>query len=161
MSGKEWRQPADTRVQTPPEPMLSTAAHPTGTGRPLSIGDNGIVPQPDRPSNFPIRVPVTAELAGGLIRAEVLGSTDNVLILQCPDGATLPPLGVPVRLKSGWDQQVLTGRLAAHGVHGRFLVSLGERAIRRSRRFPVDLPGTASSAHLYGPIEVRVTDLST
>jgi hypothetical protein len=73
----------------------------------------------------------------------------------------LPPLGTPVRMRVEWDRQLLQGRIAAHGVAGRFLVSLGERAIRRSRRFPVNLPGTAKSAHLYGPVEVRVADLST
>ena len=120
-----------------------------------------IVPQPERP-RLPMRVPVVAELAGIVMSAEVLGSTANVLLLQGPaDGISLPPLGAPVKLRLNWDKQVLNGRLAAHGVAGRFLVTLGERAIRRSRRFTVDLPGRARSAHLYGDIEVRITDLST
>src|SRR5205814_9892424 len=55
----------------------------------------------------------------------------------------------------------LSGRVAAHGVAGRFLVSLGERAIRRSRRFPVNLAGTVKTDLLYGPIAVCITDLST
>jgi PilZ domain-containing protein len=120
------------------------------------------IPQPHRP-NLPIRVPVAADFGGGtVLLAEVIGSTDNVLLLQGPDsGATLAPLGTPVRLRVGWDRQMLTGRLAAHGVEGRFLISIGERAIRRSRRFPVDLPGVARSPLLPGPVEVRVTDLST
>jgi PilZ domain len=84
-----------------------------------------------------------------------------VLLLQGPDGATLPALGTPIRLKLDWDKQTLNGRLAAHGVAGRFLVTIGERAIRRSRRFTVNLPGLARSAHLYGGVEVRITDLST
>ena len=43
---------------------------------------------------------------------------------------------------------------------GRYLVTIGERAIRRSRRFPVDLPGVARSVHWQGALEVRITDLS-
>jgi hypothetical protein len=46
-------------------------------------------------------------------------------------------------------------------VAGRFLISLGERGIRRSRRFAVDLPGVAHSAQLPGGVEVLVRDLST
>ena len=131
-------------------------------GKPLTIGNSGLVPQPERPSNFPIRVPVVVECAGRVIRCEVIGSTGKVLLLQGVEAnLSLPSLGEPVRLKVDWDRQRLSGRLAAHGVASRFLVTIGERAIRRSRRFPVNLPGTATSAHLYGPVEVRVTDLST
>ena len=123
--------------------------------------EGGLIPQPERPSQFPIRVPVTAECGGALLKADVLGSTENVLLMQGPQQMSLPPLGTPLRMRVEWDRQLLNGRIAAHGVAGRFLVSLGERAIRRSRRFPVNLPGTAKSAHLYGPVEVRVADLST
>jgi hypothetical protein len=42
----------------------------------------------------------------------------------------------------------LNGRLAAHGVARRFLVTIDERAIRRSRRFTVDLAGLAMSQQL-------------
>ena len=84
---------------------------------------------------------------GQVLDAEVLGSTANVLLLQGPPEATsLPPLGTPVRLKLTWDRQTLNGRLAAHGVAGRFLVTMGERAIRRSRRFPVNLQAVTRSA---------------
>jgi PilZ domain len=120
-----------------------------------------LIEQPER-SRLPIRIPVIAHCGGQNLKAEVIGSTDNVLLLQGTESdATLPPLGTPVRLRVIWDRQLLIGRLAAHGVAGRFLVSIGERAIRYSRRFPVDLPGIAVSAHLYGPVEVRVIDLST
>jgi hypothetical protein len=120
----------------------------------------GLIPQPGRPK-LPIRVPVHAELGTLFMRAEVLGSTANVLLLQGTGDSSLPPLGTPVRLKLNWDKQLLNGRLAAHGVAGRFLVTIGERAIRRSRRFPVDLTGIARSTHLYGPVEIRIADLST
>ena len=119
-----------------------------------------LIPQPGRPQ-LPIRVPVQAELGGALFPATIMGSTANVLLLQGPEGGNLPPLGTPIRLKLEWDRQALNGRLAAHGVGGRFLVSVGERAIRGSRRFPVDLPGIARSTQLYGPVEVRIKDLST
>jgi hypothetical protein len=127
----------------------------------LAVSESGLVPQPERPNQLPVRVPVVADCGSSLVRAEVLGSTNNVLLLQSVSGIALPALGTPVRLRVDWDQQVLTGRIAAHGVASRFLVTIGERAIRRSRRFPVNLQGTAISAHLYGPVEVRVLDLST
>ena len=74
---------------------------------------------------------------------DVLGSTSSVLLLQARDtSAVLPSLGTPVRLRLDWDRQALNGRLAALGVAGRLLVSIGERAIRRSRRFNVNLTST-------------------
>src|ERR1700730_1083116 len=106
--------------------------------------ENGLIAQPERPT-LAIRVPVVADCGGSIRLAEVIGSTGNVLLLQALDpAAVLPVLGTLVRLKVDWDRQVLNGRLAAHGVAGRFLVSIGERAIRSSRRFAVSLPGTAS-----------------
>jgi hypothetical protein len=123
--------------------------------------EGGLIAQPDRPK-LPIRVPVIADCGGSIRLAEVIGSTGNVLLLQALDpAAALPVLGTPVRLRVDWDRQVLNGRLAAHGVAGRFLVTIGERAIRNSRRFAVSLPGTAQSIHLYGTVEVRIADLST
>jgi hypothetical protein len=123
---------------------------------------SGLIPQPSRP-NVPIRVPVTADFgSGNVVRADVIGSTASVLLLQGPDmGAKIAQLGAPVRLRVEWDRQLLNCRLAAHGAAGRFLVSIGERAIRRSRRFAVDLPGVARAPHLPEPIDVRVVDLST
>jgi PilZ domain len=119
-----------------------------------------LIPQPDRP-RLPLRVPVEADVAGGKLHAEVLGSTSSVLLLDAAvEAASLPALGTPIRLRLLWDRQVLNGRIAAHGVAGRFLVTLGERAIRRSRRFTVDLPGVARAAQV-ADTAVRVTDLST
>jgi hypothetical protein len=134
-------------------------------GKPASAAgaglEHGLIAQPDRPI-LPIRVPVIADCGGTIRLAEVIGSTGNVLLLQALETtAVLPVLGTPVRLRVDWDRQLLNGRIAAHGVAGRFLISVGERAIRSSRRFPVSLPGTAQSAHLYGAVEVRVADLST
>jgi hypothetical protein len=128
------------------------------SGDPL---EGELIAQPERPI-LPIRVPVVADCGGTIRLAEVIGSTGNVLLLQALNPtAVLPVLGTLVRLKVDWDRQVLNGRLAAHGVAGRFLVSIGERAIRNSRRFAVSLPGIAQSIHLYGTVEVRIADLST
>lgn len=118
-----------------------------------------LIPQPDG-LRLPIRVPVTADCGGTVIRAEVLGSTAGVLLLEALDLLTLPVLGTPIRLRSEWDRHAFHGRIAAHGVGARFLVSLGERAIRRSKRVTVDVPGVARSTGLPLPIEVRVMDLS-
>jgi hypothetical protein len=120
----------------------------------------GLIPQPDRPT-LPIRVPAVADCGASVTRVHVIGSTDGVLLVQGPDDTAVPTLGTHVRLRVDWDRQMLMGRIAAHGVAGRYLVALGERPIRRSRRFPVDLPGAARSAHLYGAVNVRITDLST
>ena len=127
-----------------------------------SESSSGLIRQPERP-RLPIQVPVVAELGGTSLAAEVLGSTSNVLLVEVRDtSAGLPPLGTPIRLRLEWDRQVLHGRLAAHGVSGRFLVSIGERPIHRSRRVAVDLRAVARSGQLSsGAIDVRITDLST
>jgi hypothetical protein len=141
--------------------MLETASLPASDLANGLHAESALVDQPDRPS-LPIRVPVVADCDGSLVAADVIGSTRNVLLLQSrhPELA-LPPLGTAVQLRVQWDHQLLSGRMAAHGVAGRFLVTLGARAIRRSRRFAVDLPGLVRSAQLAGDVEVRVTDLST
>jgi hypothetical protein len=137
-----------------------TIALDADSGLSTAYGDaSWLIAQPDRPT-LPMRVPVVAEYAGVLMKADVLGSTAHVLLLQGSEDASLPPLGTPIRLRVEWDRQALTGRIAAHGVAGRYLVTIGERAIRRSRRFPVNLPGIARSVHLPGAVEVRLTDLS-
>ncbi len=125
--------------------------------------ESALIPPAERPK-LPLSVPALVDLAGRTIPAEVLGSTTNVLLVRAlGEGvATLAnvALGTPVRLRPAWDRQMFTGRLAAHGIAGRFLVSLGERAIRRSRRSTVDLPGIARSGQLYNPAAVRIVDLS-
>jgi hypothetical protein len=143
--------------------MTLTAVTPPANpaGAPGTTLEDGLVAQPERPT-LPIRVPVIADCGGSIRLAEVIGSTGNVLLLQALDpSAVLPVLGTKVRLRVEWDRQLLNGRIAAHGVAGRFLISVGERAIRSSRRFAVSLPGTAESAHLYGTVQVRIADLST
>ena len=137
--------------------MQPHASPPPGEGT-----ERGLAPQPDRPDQFPIRVPVVVDGGGAMLRAEVIASTPGVLLLQSTERNTpLPPLGTPIRVRSEWDRQQINGRMAAHGVAGRFLVSLGERAIRRAKRFNVELTGVARSAQLRVPLEVRIVDLST
>ena len=137
--------------------MQPHASPPPG-GRP----DNGLIPQPDRPGQFPIRVPVIADGGGATVRAEVIASTQGELLLQSLERSLpLPALGTPIRIRSEWERQQINGRMAAHGVAGRFLVSLGERAIRRARRFNVELNGLARSPQMRTPVEVRIVDLST
>src|SRR5579872_3828567 len=117
--------------------------------------------QPE-PLRLPIRVPVEVELGGMIFQAEVLGSTAHVLLVQSlSETKPLPALGTLVRLKPAWDRQIVLGRLAALGTEGRFLVSLGARSIRNSRRIPVSLMGIARSNHLDSGIVVHLTDLST
>jgi hypothetical protein len=120
----------------------------------------GVIEQPP-PLEFPLKVPVLVAFGASSIHAEVLGSSPHVMLLQGLEPARLPALGTPLRLNVGWDRQQLNGRLAAHGVNSRFLVTLGERPIRGTRRFPVDLLATVRSAHLPGVEPARVVDLST
>jgi hypothetical protein len=151
---------ADTRSEIPVTMTAQPDASSAVDTRAPAAGE--LIPQPSRP-NLPIRVPVAADFgSGNVVHAEVIGSTANVLLLQGPDtGTKIAPLGAPVRLRVDWDRQLLSCRLAAYGATGRFLVSIGERAIRRSRRFPVDLPGVARAPQLLGPVDVRVVDLSS
>jgi PilZ domain len=120
-----------------------------------------VIPEQPAPLQFPLRVPVMAAYGSVSFAAEVLGSSPHVMLLEGVEPARLPPLGTPLRLNVGWDRQQLNGRLAAHGVNARFLVTLGERGIRRTRRFRVDLPAVLRSAQLGGPEAVRIRDLST
>ena len=126
----------------------------------MHAAQSALIAQPER-LQLPLKVPAQAEAGGMLWRADVLGSTANVLLLQGEEGVVLPALGSPIRLKLDWDRQTVIGRLAANGVAGRFLVTVGERAIRRSRRFPVSLPGVLRSAYFQGARDVLVTDLSS
>jgi hypothetical protein len=128
---------------------------------PQAAGPSMLIPQPQRPTQFPLRVPVTADFGSTPLPAEVIGSTGTVLLLQAEPHANLPPLGTLVRLRLAWDRQQLQGRLAAQGTAGRFLFALGERAIRRSKRVAVDLPAVVRSAALPGPEQARVLDLSS
>lgn len=92
--------------------------------------------------------------------ALVLHATPHLLVLEVADPRqALPPVGTDVRIVEP-DQQ-RNGRLAEHGRSGRFLVALGNRAVRRSLRLRVRLPATLRSRELAGPREVELIDLTT
>src|SRR5205823_8106032 len=87
-------------------PMTTEAAAPSSP--PAAALERGLIPQPERPSQFPIRVPVVAECGGAPIKAEVIGSTGNVLLLQTADKKfETPALGTPIRIRVDWDRQLL------------------------------------------------------
>src|ERR687885_2389468 len=82
-----------------------------------------------------------AELSAFLIHA-----ARNILVLEGDGERTLPALGTPVRIAR--PGETLTGRVAEHGRAGRFLVSLGDRPVRRANRLRVSLPATVRSLKL-------------
>jgi PilZ domain len=120
--------------------------------------------QPTQPRALPnlVRV-VVAWGKEELLPATVLRTTPEVVLLQGEPGADLPPIGAPVRVHVDWDKQRLHGRVAAHGQRGRYLVSLGFRAIRRAPRVRVDLPAAARAATPHGldVREVRIVEFSS
>src|SRR5690349_2171179 len=80
-------------------------------------------------------------------RAVVVHAGRDMWILEASDpNFALPAMGTEVRLIDESGEQV--GRLAEHGRGGRFLVSLGERAVRRVVRLRVSLPGVLRSSAL-------------
>ena len=92
--------------------------------------------------------------------AVVLHAGHQLLILEVADPRqALPPVGTNVRIVDGGQQ--LHGRLAEHGRAGRFLVSLGDRPVRRALRLRVSLPATLRAKELEAPREVELIDLTT
>src|SRR5262249_20284738 len=92
-------------------------------------------------------------------RAVVVHSAREMLILEAAHDTPLPPTGTELRLNGAGG--ALTGRIAEHGRNGRFLVSLGERPVRRAMRMRVSLPGVLRSPVLEAPREVEIVDLTT
>lgn len=94
-------------------------------------------------------------------RAVVLHSARGVLVLEAVDPrVALPTIGTEVHVEQKAGVQV-SGRLAEHGRGGRFLLSLGDRPVRRSSRLKISRPGTVRSAALPGAVAVEVVDLTT
>lgn len=83
----------------------------------------------------------------------------GILILEASAKETLPAVGTPMLIIS--EDEVLDGRLAEHGRGGRFLVSLGERTVRRTPRLRVSLPGTLRASTLAHPVAVELADLTS
>jgi hypothetical protein len=96
----------------------------------------------------------------GQTTAAVLHSAQGVLVLEATDPrAVLPAPGTPLHVVS--DTRRFAGRLAEHGRGGRFLVSVGDRPVRRSSRLKVSLPATLRSSALAGTQLVEIVDLTT
>jgi hypothetical protein len=92
--------------------------------------------------------------------AVVLHAAGHLLILEVADPQqVLPPVGTSVRIIEPGQQRA--GRLAEHGRAGRFLVTLGDRPVRRALRLKVSLPATLRSRELDGPRQVELVDLTT
>jgi hypothetical protein len=92
--------------------------------------------------------------------AYLVHAARNMLVLEGNDpSASLPAPGTPVRIEGS--EETFVGRVAEHGRAGRFLVSLGERPIRRSARLKVSLPATVRSAELPETAEAEIVDLTT
>src|SRR5438105_3409595 len=100
-----------------------------------------------------------AQPAGQAV-AFIVHSAPGMLVLEATDPAlTLPPLGTQVQVRG--EKQRLTGRLAEHGRGGRFLLSLGNRPVRRSLRLRVSLRGSLRSSTLPAAVAVEIVDLTT
>jgi PilZ domain len=91
--------------------------------------------------------------------AVVLHAAPTMLVLEAAHDAHLPEPGTAVEVDSQSGRS--SGRLAEHGRGGRFLVSLGERPVRRSARLRVSLPATLRSPALSSSQLVELADLTT
>jgi hypothetical protein len=91
-------------------------------------------------------------------RAYLIHAAHNMLVLEAGDPSLpLPVDGTSVRVEG--PHETLVGKVAEHGRAGRFLVSLGDRPIRRANRLKVSLPATVRSAGETR--EVEIVDLTT
>jgi hypothetical protein len=103
---------------------------------------------------------VTCTWDDGQTTAAVVHSHHDVLVLEASDSRqVLPPVGTPIRVST--EKEELTGRLAEHGRGARFLVSLGDRPVRRTVRLKVSLPGMLRSPSSASPLPVEIVDLTT
>jgi hypothetical protein len=92
--------------------------------------------------------------------AAVLHSTKEVLLLETEPYLAMPPVGMPVVVEIFWDAQKLKGRVAAHGRDGRYLLSIGDRPARASKRFKVEIPATVRASMVGEALPARIVDLS-
>jgi len=102
---------------------------------------------------------VVCTWADGETHASVVHSGRGMLVLEAADPrAIMPPVGTVVQVTGDSPE---SGRLAEHGRAGRFLVSLGERPVRRTLRLKVSLRGELRSPALSGSQIVEIVDLTT
>jgi hypothetical protein len=91
--------------------------------------------------------------------ATVVHASRTMLVLEAADpNQVLPPLGTTIAVDAAVGKMM--GRLAEHGRRGRFLLSIGERAVRRGLRLKVSLPGSLRTRDL-APVTVEIVDLTT
>src|SRR5262245_33418339 len=92
--------------------------------------------------------------------AVVVHASSELLILETTEPRrALPAPGTNLRLIDQRGER--TARVAEHGRNGRFLVALGDRAVRRSARLRVSLPGMLRCATFDEAREVEIVDLTT
>jgi hypothetical protein len=92
--------------------------------------------------------------------AFLVHAAPNMLVLEDSDPEQPAPApGTSVRIES--PRETLVGRVAEHGRAGRFLVSLGDRPVRRATRLRVHLPATLRCAQRPEPLSVDIVDLTT
>jgi hypothetical protein len=92
--------------------------------------------------------------------AFLIHAAHNMLVLEAGD----PQLPLPsegTRVTVAGPRETFVGRVAEHGRAGRFLVSVGDRPVRRANRLRVSLPATVRSAELGEAREVEIVDLTT
>ena len=95
----------------------------------------------------------------GQLRALVTHRGQGMYILEADPHQTLPPVGARVAIAT--EDELLNGRLAEHGRGGRFLVSLGDRPVRRAARLRVSLPATLRTSMLAEPMNVEIVYLTS
>ncbi|MGI9148267.1 MAG: hypothetical protein ACR2IK_17225 [Chloroflexota bacterium] len=84
----------------------------------------------------------------------------DMLVLEASNPRqALPPVGTLIQV--GGDIEHQTGRLAEEGRAGRFLISVGDRPVRRILRLRVSAAGTLRSPSLPEPVTVEIVDLTT
>jgi hypothetical protein len=92
--------------------------------------------------------------------ATVVHASRTMLVLEAADpNQVLPPLGTTIAVDAA--SGTMMGRLAEHGRRGRFLLSIGERAVRRALRLKTSLPGLLRSRALTESVAVEIVDLTT
>jgi hypothetical protein len=99
---------------------------------------------------------------GGTCEAAVLHTAGGLLVLEATDGdasLALPAAGTDVQVSG--ETVTESGRMAEVGRGGRFLVSVGDRAVRRSLRLRVSLPCKLRGGSITDWMDVELADLTT
>ena len=102
----------------------------------------------------------SASETAGEIAAAVIHSSRGLLLLEATDPrAELPAQGTRLTMR-GEGESIISGTLAEHGRGGRFLVTVGDRAVRHSLRLKVSLPATLRPIGSTTAKEVEIVDLT-